>query len=172
MNKLRKVFNKDGSIRKLVYPDGSRRYWWGTGETDYGFYRGQTIGKWNNRHAMLRLPTESDLADFRALLQEETRRHFDAFGRFAEAETTVITQSGMVNVQLPAGVPAYPVGSPLSVDERGQFVVWSLRDRRTIIGTVMNSSGGQAVIQLDNRTAQVVTETLEHRNISRIRVLP
>jgi hypothetical protein len=38
MNKLRRVFNRDGSIRKMVYPDGTRRYWWDGTERDVAFY--------------------------------------------------------------------------------------------------------------------------------------
>jgi hypothetical protein len=45
MNKLRKVFDKGGLIKKLVYPNGSRRYWWAGDEVTFDSYMEKVIDR-------------------------------------------------------------------------------------------------------------------------------
>lgn len=156
MQKLRKAFNKDGSIRKVIYPDGSRRYWINGDEADYGFYGARIINKWNNRHAP-KLTVNNIGPRPPSVLQGDFRRSvFEARGRYVNNEVISVVGGGVVSVQLPSGTPGYPVGSLLSVDDNGGLVVYNPNERRSVIGSVLSSSGGTATIVLDSQVSEVV----------------
>lgn len=161
MRKLRRIFNKNGSIRKIVYPDGTHRYWWDGVETDLDFYRRAVYAKFKSSRRLF--PNTTELA---ALRNEIAAENIRVLGRRVATEAAIVMPGGIVRVQLPPP----PIGSMLTTGIDGSLVVWNPSMRSTIIGTVMSSAGGWAVIQLNSQTAQVVVDP-NNRNLAHIRAI-
>ena len=161
----RKVFNRDGSIRKIVNSDGSRRYWLEGVETDHDYYWHAIALKFQSRKRIL--PRVQDLMALRDTLTRNSQTGPSGFileepdyvSRRRFTPISAIQTAGLVSVELPEGVPGYPVGSPLCIADNGGIVVWTPEMHKSIIGMVRDSFGGSAVIQLDTSVAVVTADT-------------
>jgi hypothetical protein len=147
MNKLRKAFYKNGTIRKIVFPDGSRRFWQPDGEEISFLSQSKIVyDKWLLRKKHI---DEKRLAGAPIMSQARYRppgvyigvdpaSNDRAFGRFDGVDSFSTTDHNISAIDAQIGVP-------VAVDlDTGLFIRARVADRMigSIVGIEWNHRAG------------------------------